>query len=356
MRILLHGRKQFVCLILIFVFVFSPCQWISQQSHAFPVIQVLSVVLKAILGKSLSWGLDKAGKYFMGSAWPYVKIVIDPLFHQFPKLLSYDPAESREATRKAIRALDNDQELLNAMERRFHNLERGQKEILDRLRVIEATLEDHEQRIRRLETAMTLPKHQKPNTVSKPATTEFADAFRALLRSARNEFADIKGRKRAHYMYESTIWLPGAVFSWIHIEPPGISRPSRIECRMLDSDLHPNVTRDLVRLTFVDVVEKVVPLLPSSWQIKYDYLWDEIKNPRKLRHGGPNYAMFKADEYPNHRRGRSARINFHSSMKSKKEPGFGIIPAKDTEYLKSLGVDEVFGPGSHRDTDTSLLD
>ena len=313
--------------------VISPCQWLTTDAHALPVAPALSIVFKAILKKALFVGLEKAGHYYMKSAWPYAKIVIEPIIEKFPEIISKDTAASKKATNEALRALDDDPDLLEAIEQRFNKLERGRNELIERVRVIEATLEDHEERIHRLEVALKLPRHEKLDLPVLSVTKEFYDAVRAFLNSARSDFQNIKGAELCAWAYSSKLNLPGASSCIVTIVPVDAPGPSQVECTIVDSDFHENVTPELIRFAYVELVEKIIASLPSSWKYSYPPGWEEIKGLRERKFGLPprTSSTFRASEYPN-QQGRGINVNYRTDTRSeeeRKKPIIGGFSARD---------------------------
>lgn len=89
----------------------------------------LLALAKKVIRKAGEIGLEEAGHYLCGPAWPYVKKVLSPVIEElekkFPKLLLVP-----EEASKAAEALSKDVALQDMLQSGFAELESGQEEIL----------------------------------------------------------------------------------------------------------------------------------------------------------------------------------------------------------------------------------
>jgi hypothetical protein len=130
----------------------------AQEDRGNTSSDILSIT-KTILLNTAKVGMEEAGTRLMGSAWPYLKAALEPLFQEltrrnprFARLLG-KPAQSEEAlAREVVREISNDPSLQNLVIDGFANLKQGQRDILRQVGQIETMLAQQNDRIRNLES------------------------------------------------------------------------------------------------------------------------------------------------------------------------------------------------------------
>lgn len=104
-------------------------------------------VTKSIIFKAAEIGLDEAGSRFLGSAWPYLKAALNPLFDElkernpaFKKFFSTGGKGLSVVSKDINKQIEDGLELQGLIIDGFANIENGQREIINQIGNINLTL------------------------------------------------------------------------------------------------------------------------------------------------------------------------------------------------------------------------
>ena len=108
-------------------------------------------IAKCVVINAAEIGVEDAGSRLMGSAWPYLKSALKPLFgeleHRYPRfaeLIAKPGPDADKLTNQITNDISKDPKLKEAILFGFANIACGQNDILVRIRAIEETLSEQE--------------------------------------------------------------------------------------------------------------------------------------------------------------------------------------------------------------------
>jgi hypothetical protein len=256
----------------------------TRATSANPI--AISVAIEIIRGAA-TLGLERAGSQVMGEAWPYFKLVLQPVIRRFPALLDFGTSQER-AAQEASGALASDRGLREAILQRLATLEEGQEILAAKLRVFEAVLTDHERRLQALERDMGRgqPEEFVPLTPGSDKFSDFRRAVRMFIEQAGAPgFRDIKGAwLKPERSFESSVYLPAAEACRI----TDTDRGTWAYCRMF---WDPPLSRKdrapaLSQAIYQETVQLVSFSVPPHWQKTQEHIVGQPTRSEKRPEGG----------------------------------------------------------------------
>ncbi|MEJ2652638.1 MAG: hypothetical protein P8173_12810 [Gammaproteobacteria bacterium] len=192
-------------------------------------------ITKTIILKSAELGLNEAGSRLLGSAWPYFKTALDPLFQELKKRFpSFSTIESGATTsnsnlqKRIVNEISKDPALESLILDGFANLKKGQREIINQLGDIQKVLAQQNEKIADLQVS----------------TNQKLDQMLQLLKHAQKQSPQI------NYTSGLTMYDIEGTWTLVREDPPG--------CHFKEGDLgmvisptdalHANGQYDLIML------------------------------------------------------------------------------------------------------------
>lgn len=255
---------------------------------------VIAVAIE-IVRSAARLGLERAGTRLMAEAWPYFRLVLQPIVRRFPDLLGFGISRER-AAQQAADALTSDPSLQQAILERLAKLEEGQELVAAKLHVFEAVLADHERRLQVIERSMRGgPLEQAP--LPEPGSDSYSDFRRAVQvfvdQAGAPRFRDIRGAwLEPEKSFESTVSLPGAEACRI----AGSGQGRHASCRMFRKSFAgwgPELTseglqeaRRLAQVAYQETVQMISFSVPPHWRKSQDHIVGQPTRSEKTPEGG----------------------------------------------------------------------
>ncbi len=286
--------------------------YLSTGSHASPLVGPAITVAQLILKGSMEMGgLDKAGRYFLGSSWPGFKTVLGPVIEEFPDLLSGNTEKSRIVTQEAIDALKSDPRFHALIESHMQKTAATTTDLWIRVDAVEMALTDHERRLSAIEKAVSTDSSIVIPVARYPREKDsFKRAMSTLIKEAPSEFAALCGTCRGKNFSgncvgsDTIVTLPGARSCQIIARIPGAD-DKIVRCNFFDSTIsftYPKGTtpydvargrakadavkifspsREEALLAFVQLAKRVDEHIPPHWKREFpkDWVMDPARWP-----------------------------------------------------------------------------
>jgi hypothetical protein len=364
--------RSLICILLVLVLLLQPIGRFTPDANANPAVAKVIMVAKVILYKAVGWGLDKAGEYFLGSKWSDFKEIIMPVLNLFPKLLFDDSEESRVAVEEVIHALENDPRFGDIIEKHLEKIGAVTTDMWIRLDAVETLLEDHERRLRAIETAL---RDSVPIALEVTEPKYDSASFKHVLyefikHSGVNGFEELKGPCLRQSLsgcekYEGKIMLPGAracnISTWEKDHKTPIATCWYFESNVrfylakpvapdkFDPERPGKIDRSEITtpgkeealLVFVEIVKKIDRHVPPHWKRTSPRHWGWLKDPKnwdqyqlRLKNELKNKEKRESRDraWSSYERSRE-RIKNEANYYSASEPGSGRVVI--VEYSRS---------------------